>query len=147
MNNHRIDISLSLLKNKRERIILKGIINMKSSDIAWELITDIVALDEALFPLTRKRNTIRSIEQVEKDMYLDKDETDITAIEISSGKLFNSYTVRALISQYDISNDLVFSIPASISDSSIGPTCYMIESIMVILLEAYSSMNIDAIIE
>lgn len=120
---------------------------MKSSDIARELITDIAALDEALFPLTRKRNTVRSIEQVEKDMYLDKDETDITVIEISSDKVFNSYTVRALISQYDISNDLVFSIPKSISDNSIGPTCYMIESIMVSLLEAYSLKNIDAIIE
>lgn len=120
---------------------------MKSSDIARELVTDIVALDEALFPLTRKRNTIRSIEQVEKDMYLDKDETDITVIEISSDKVFNSYTVRALISQYDISNDLVFSIPASISGKLISPTCYLIESIMVLLLEAYSSKNIDAIVE
>lgn len=120
---------------------------MKSSDIARELVTDIVPLDEALFPLTRKRNTVRSIEQVEKDMYLDKDETDITVIEISSDKLFDSYTVRALISQYDITNDLIFSIPASIGNNSIGPTCYLIESIMVVLLEAYSSKNIDAIVE
>lgn len=117
---------------------------MKSSDISRELVTDIVALDEALFPLTRKRNTVRSIEQVEKDMYLDKDETSITVIEISSDKVFNSYTVRALISQYDITNDLVFSIPASIS---IVLTCYITELIMVLLLEAYSSENIDAIIE
>lgn len=80
-------------------------------------------------------------------MYLNKDETDITVIEISSDNVFNSYTIRALISQYDISNDLVFSIPASISGNSIGPTCYMIASIMVSLLEAYSSNNIDAIIE
>lgn len=120
---------------------------MKSSDIARELIIDIAALDEALFPLTRKRNTVRSIAQFEKDMYLDKDETDITVIEISSDKLFDSYTVRALISQYDITNDLIFSIPKSISDSPINPTCYLIESIMVLLLEAYSSKNIDAIIE
>ena len=123
---------------------------MKSSSIARELIIDIVALDEALFPLTKKRDTVRSIEQVEKDMYLDKDETSITVIEISHEKIFTSYTVRALISQYDITNDLIFSIPASISDSLIGPTCYtchMIESIMIVLLEAYSSKNIDAIVE
>ncbi len=120
---------------------------MKSSAIARGLITDIAALDEALFPLTRKRNTVRSFEQFEKDMYLDKDETSITVIEISPEKVFNSYTVRALISQYDITNDVVFSIPASTSDSSIGPTCYMIELIMVVLLEAYSSKNIDAIVE
>ena len=120
---------------------------MKSSGIARQLITDIVALDEALFPLTRKRNTVRSIEQVEKDMYLDKDETDITVIEISFEKVFNNYTIRALISQYDITNGLIFSIPASIGNNSIGPTCRMIESIMIVLLQAYSSKNIDAIVE